>query len=95
MATRYIVIMTYRDVQGGKSVKTFGSYPDIWAAKKAEERLREIIRSEIASAETDGFRISSRNRPSTAISVIDSPITLDLEGEVREIMRFLPYTRKG
>ena len=95
MATRYIVIMTYRDVQLGKVVKVFGSYTRISDARREEEKLKEIIKSEMDRAETDGFRIPSRNRPSTAVSVIDSPITLDLEGEVREIMRFLPYLRKG
>ena len=51
--------------------------------------------SKIEKAETDGFRVSSRNRPVANIRVMNKPEEEVINHEIREMMRFLPYTRKG
>ena len=91
----FILIVEYKDVQLGTLVDVFGPYSDIYSVRDAQKQVQKVIDSKIEKAETDGFRVSSRNRPVANIRVMNKPEEEVINHEIREMMRFLPYTTKG
>ena len=58
MATHFIVIVEYLDVQLGTQVDIFGPYLDIHSARDSQKAIQQEVKSAIAKAETEGFRVS-------------------------------------